>query len=123
MAKEVFKSFLILVAASVFLTSCVTAVHRGAIAMKIDDTTAHVGLAADEVTPGDHVEIFSNKCKNIRAGRIGTTADGINAEQFCEKISKGHGKVVSIINKDYVVVKFDSGVAFQEGDIIEKYSH
>ncbi len=118
-----FKLFLISVMASLFLTSCVTAVHRGVVAMKIDESTAHVGLAADEVMPGDHVELYSNKCKNTKVGRVGIKSEQLNIEQSCEKVSKGHGKVVSIINKDYVVVKFDSGVAFQEGDTIEKHSH
>lgn len=106
-----FKSFFVLVVGSLFVTSCATSVHRGVVAMKIDENTAHVGLSQNEVNIGDHVELYSNKCRYKKA------------EQSCEKVSKGHGTVTSIINNDYVTIKFDSGVSFQEGDFIEKHSH
>ncbi len=91
--------------------ACASAVHRGVVAMKIDDSTAHVGLNKSEVSVGDHVELFSNQCHNIKV-------DGV-----CKKISKGHGLVTGVINNDYVSVKFDQGVTFKEGDFIEKHSH
>lgn len=105
------KSFFILVVGSLFITSCATYIHRGVVAMKVDENTAHVGLNNNEVNIGDHVELYSNKCRNLKS------------EQFCKKVSKGHGTVLSFINDDYVSVKFDSGVSFQEGDFIEKHSH
>ena len=105
------KSFMILVTASLFITSCATSVHRGVVAMKVDENTAHVGLNQNEVSIGDHVELYSNKCRNKKL------------DQFCEKVAKGHGTVTSVISSDYVAIKFDSGVSFQEGDFIEKHSH
>lgn len=81
--------------------------------MKISDNTAHVGLGKNEVQVGDHVELYGNRC--INAGR--------NTERSCEKISKGHGTVTQILSDNYAAVQFDQGVAFQEGDFIEKHSH
>ena len=80
--------------------------------MKVDENTAHVGLNKNEVAIGDHVQLYGNKCTNAGKG-----------QHQCTKISKGHGLVADVINDDYVSVKFDSGVTFQEGDYIEKHSH
>ena len=81
--------------------------------MKIDESTAHVGLKKNEVTVGDHVELYGNKCK--KSGR--------ETEQSCEKVLKGHGAITGILNDNYSAVKFENGVAFQEGDFVEKHSH
>lgn len=105
------KSLIALIAGALVLSSCASQLHRGVIAMKIDENTAHVGLNKNEVTVGDHVELYGNKC---------TTTKG---QQNCKKISKGHGIVTEVLSDDYAAVKFDSGVAFQEGDFIEKHSH
>lgn len=96
-----------------FLGSCAsTSIHRGVVAMKVSDSIAHVGLQQNEATVGDHVELYTNKCNRIKG-----------EEQICKKISKGHGRITSIISSDYVSVEFDKGVVFQEGDFIEKHSH
>lgn len=95
------------------LSSCAsTSIHRGVVAMKVSDSIAHVGLQQNEASVGDHVELYSNKCNRIKG-----------EDQICKKISKGHGKVLSIISPDYVSVEFDQGITFQEGDFIEKHSH
>ena len=98
-------------AAIALLGGCATGFHRGVVAMKIDDSTAHVGLNRDEAKVGDHVELYGNQCKG-RKGDI-----------VCTKINKGHGAVTEILNDNYVAVKFEPGVAFQEGDFIEKHTH
>lgn len=96
-----------------FLASCAsTSIHRGVVAMKVSDSIAHVGLRQNEATVGDHVELYTNKCSSIKG-----------EEQICKKISKGHGRITSIISSDYVSVEFDQGIVFQEGDFIEKHSH
>jgi hypothetical protein len=92
------------------VAGCATT-HRGVVAMKIDENTAHVGLNKNEVAVGDHVQLYGNKCTSTKV------------EQNCKKISKGHGVVSQILSDDYAAVKFDIGVAFQEGDFIEKHSH
>jgi len=106
-----FKSAFVLVVGALILSSYSTQLHRGVVAMKIDENTAHVGLNKAEVSIGDHVELYGSKC---------TTAKG---QRNCKKISKGHGVVTEVLSDDYAAVKFDSGVAFQEGDFIEKHSH
>lgn len=108
-----FKNKMVLVALALVMSSCASQLHRGVIAMKINDNTAHVGLSKNEVTVGDHVELYGNKC----------TGSAKNTERSCEKVSKGHGVVTQILNDNYASVQFDNGVAFQEGDFIEKHSH
>lgn len=108
-----FKSVSVLIAGALILSSCATQLHRGVVAMKIDESTAHVGLNATEVKVGDHVQLYGSKCTQ---GNKGTPTK-------CTKFSKGHGVVTEALSADYVAVKFDSGVAFQEGDFIEKHSH
>lgn len=96
-----------------FLAGCAS-MHRGVVAMKIDERTAHVGLNSDEVAVGDHVELYGSQC----------TGGGKQKEaRACTKILKGHGTVTKILGANYTEVQFDSGVAFQEGDFIEKHSH
>ncbi len=100
------------VVAAFVAAGCASQLHRGVVAMKIDDTTAHVGLNQNEVSVGDHVQLYGNSCAN--AGR---------GQQKCKKVSKGHGQVTEKISDDYVAVQFDPGVTFKEGDYIEKHSH
>ncbi len=97
----------------IICSSCASQLHRGVVAMKIDDNTAHVGLNKNEVSIGDHVELYGTNCLRELGGR----------DYNCEKFSKGHGTVIQILNDNYTTVKFDSGVAFKEGDYIEKHTH
>lgn len=98
-------------ASLITLAGCATGYHRGVVAMKIDGSTAHVGLNRNEAKAGDHVELYGNVCTGPKDGRE------------CKRISKGHGVVSEIISDNYVAVKFDQGVSFQEGDFIEKHTH
>ena len=106
------KKMILISVALLITSSCATNIHRGVVAMKVSETTAHVGLNNNEVSVGDHVELLSNQCSSVKG-----------EERSCRKISKGHGKVTSVINANYVAVEFNQGVAFQEGDFIEKHSH
>ena len=81
--------------------------------MKVDENTAHVGLNKNEASIGDHVQLYANNCTPTTKGE----------NRVCKKVSKGHGIVTQVISEDYAAVKFDQGVIFQEGDIIEKHSH
>ncbi len=108
-----FKKAVLLVSAAVALSSCASQVHRGVVAMKISDSTAHVGLKNNEVSVGDHVELYSNKCPISRTDTMKT----------CQKVLKGHGTVTEIINDNYAAVKFENGVTFNEGEFVEKHSH
>ena len=108
-----FKKAIIVVSGALILSSCASKVHRGVVAMKMDESTAHVGIKDNEVKVGDHVELYGNKC----------TFNRVAQDQSCVRVSKGHGIITQILNADYSTVKFDSGVVFQEGDTIEKHSH
>jgi hypothetical protein len=100
--------------AGVFLIAgCVSSVKRGSVAMKVDESIAHVAMNKDEVQVGDHVELYGNSCKK----------NGKGEAMRCEKILKGHGQVTKIINDSYSEVTFESGAKFVEGDFIEKHSH
>ena len=94
-------------------SSCASQLHRGVVAMKIDDSTAHVGLNRSEVKIGDHVELYGNDCRRDTGGQ----------DYSCQKFSKGHGRVTQILNDNYAAIKFDPGVMFKEGDYIEKHTH
>ncbi len=107
---------LTILAATLLLSSCSTTLHRGIIAMKLDEHTAHIGLNSKEVNVGDHVELFENKCiKPLKNAPINTPS--------CQKIHKGYGVVTKLIGEDYSEVKFDVGVNFEEGNFVEKHSH
>lgn len=108
-----FKKAVILVTGALILSSCASKLHRGVVAMKIDDSNAHVTLNRSEVSVGDHVELYGNKCAIVPGTR----------SKSCEKVEKGHGVVTEVLNDNYSAIKFDSGVTFQEGDFIEKHSH
>jgi hypothetical protein len=97
-------------------TGCASAVHRGVVAMKLDDRKAHVGIGGKEVAVGDHVELYRNQCESGGSARQGGT-------RSCTKTSTGHGVVSKVLSSDYSEVSFDPGVEFHEGDTVEKHDH
>ena len=102
-----------MIAFGAMVSGCATGFHRGVVAMKVDEETAHVGINKEEVNVGDHVQLFSNQCTSGPRG----------SNRKCVKIPKGHGDVVEILGEHYVSVKFEKGVQFNEGDFIEKHGH
>lgn len=110
---------LILATAAVFaLTSCAHhQMMRGSVAMKANGQEAHVCLGENEVKVGDRVIAFRNECKpgpgfegSVRGGR-GVT---------CKLEKLGGGTVISLLNDHYSTVRFDQGVTFEEGTVVEK---
>ncbi len=71
-------------------------VRRGVIAMRVDDSTAHVSMGGGEVGVGDHVELFRNVC----AGGGGKVADGMGPKT-CRKEPMGHGEISETLGADY----------------------
>lgn len=110
-----FKAVLVLTVASATLAGCAHGIMRGSVAMKTSENEAHVCLGNGEVKPGDRVQVFRNVCPgkgpNIRASSSGA---------FCRKEGIGLGTVAQVLNEHYSVVKFDPGVPFEEGTLIEK---
>ena len=99
-------------AALLLSTGCVHQLRHGTIAMKENDTMAHVSI--HDVKPGDHIELFQNKCKgtNGSAGRFGI-------ERTCEREKLGIGTVKNVFNDHYSLVEFPNGTRFKEGDFVE----
>lgn len=100
----------------IFASGCASTVHRGVVAMKMNDTDAHVGFGSKEVSAGDHVQLFRNQCKKIGPGSDGPTTN-------CTRKALGHGTVTKVYSEDYSAVKFEGGVDFKEGDSVEKHPH
>ncbi len=96
------------------LSGCAHSVMRGSVAMKTSENEAHVCLGKGEVAVGDRVTLYRNACVGGGAG----SADRGGAS--CEKKEVGMGSVQQILNKHYSVVRFDQGVQFDEGSIVEK---
>ena len=96
------------------LSGCAHSVMRGTVAMKTGDDEAHVCLGKGEVKSGDRVNIFKNVCtgKGASIRLTGTVGS-------CEIKDLGMGTVKDIINDHYSVVKFDPGVQFEEGTMVE----
>lgn len=99
-------------AVALILTGCTHGLMRGSVAMKVSDTEAHVCMENSKV--GERVTLFKNNCPNKGGARLGGSGGS------CEKVQLGQGTVTEILNQHYSVVKFDSGVSFEEGTFVEK---
>ncbi|MCO6429667.1 MAG: hypothetical protein J5J00_02320 [Deltaproteobacteria bacterium] len=103
------KKFLAMVGIA-FLSGCAATSPRGVVAMKISDEEAHVCVRKQDVRDGDKVAIYKNVC---------TRNAGKPALSSCELKRIGSGVVTSQLNDHYSVVRFDKGVEYSEGDVIE----
>lgn len=100
------------------LTGCAHGAMRGTVAMKTSDSEAHVCLGEGDVKPGDRVTLYRNVCATKGSPRA---VGGRNIPVgTCERLELGKGTVEQAINKHYSLVKFDSGVTFEEGTFVEK---
>lgn len=109
------KNVLTVIITAIAFSSCAHSVMRGTVAMKTSPDEAHVCLGQGEVKAGDRVDVYKNVC----------TGQGLNSQistvtALCEKKLMGMGTVKEIINGHYSVVKFDSGVQFGEGTLVER---
>jgi hypothetical protein len=109
-------SGLIFLAAAI--SGCATT-HRASIVMKMSESEAHISMGQGEVVVGDHVELYRNVC--TKSGSPGERAGG--GPKKCEKQLFGHGEISQLLGNDYAVVKFPAGIAFSEGDTVEKHIH
>lgn len=96
------------------IIGCAHNTMRGSVAMKEDNSEAHVCLGKNEVKAGDRVTLFKNDCKAVAGGGEADTSGS------CEKVRIGEGTVERTLNEHYSIVKVDPGVKFQEGTIVEK---
>ena len=110
------KIFLPMSAATLILTGCAHGLMMGSVAMKVSDDEAHVCMDTAHTKVGDRLELFKNICKSPKGG----LRSGLGDVASCTKTQLGEGTVTKILNEHYSVVKFDSGVAFEEGTFVEK---
>jgi hypothetical protein len=95
---------------------CAHELMRGSVAMKVSDTEAHVCMDKSEAIVGDRVTLFKNDCPGPKAG----PRSDVWVARGCKKTKLGEGTVTENLNEHYSVVKFDTGVAFDEGTFVEK---
>jgi len=81
---------------------------RGSVVMKIDPTTAHVCLGANEVAVSDRIRLYKNEC----------TASG--RRSICKKVTVAEGTVTQLLDEHYSLVTFPAGTTFEEGYTVEK---
>jgi hypothetical protein len=109
------KSLLVVTAFSLAVVGCAPSVHRGSVAMKINDTEAHVCMDKGEASPGDKVAIYRNDCPRPLSSRYPTGGG-------CKKVHVGGGVVTRNLNEHYSEVRVNPGVQFEEGMFVEKES-
>jgi hypothetical protein len=110
------RSVLLVAVAVAVLSSCARhQMMRGSVAMKVSPQEAHVCLGKNEVKVGDRVVAFRNECKP-KPGLEASERGGV----ICGLQRLGGGTVVSLLNDHYSTVKFDKGVKFEEGTVVEK---
>jgi hypothetical protein len=104
-----------------FIVACAGTTRRGSVVMKLNESEAHISMGQGDVNVGDHVELYRNICTSTRNDNVGERHGG--GKVTCEKKLYGHGEVSQLLGNDYALVKFPAGVAFAEGDTVEKHSH
>lgn len=113
-----FKPWLLGISIPVLLSSCSHAAMRGNVAMKVGDQLAHVCLGENEVKVGDRVAAIKNKCPTD--GPTAQRGGNIAQSGLCSRVNIGEGAVIQLLNEHYSVVRFDPGVNFEEGTLVEK---
>lgn len=97
-----------------FTVSCAThKFMRGTVAMKVDESTAHVCLGENDVKRGDRVIFYKNECNSVGGARSGGDGE-------CELKILGEGKVDKILNSHYSQVETNGKFSFEEGTLVQK---
>ena len=98
-----------------FSSSCAHT-HRATIAMKVNESEAHVGLGSGEVKKGDSIALYKNKC--VRP--LGGIHQGVHNDPVCEKVKVGEGRIIEVLNAQFSVAQIAPGAEFDEGTVVEK---
>ena len=109
-------SALIVGAIFVALTGCSTQARQGQVAMKIDDTVAHVSFSPGELRAGDSIKIERNECTST----IDRNFSRARSKTDCRLVIIGRGSLTEVLNDHYGVAKLDRPVVFKEGDKVSK---
>lgn len=100
--------------AMAFALGCAASAHRGVVAMKIDEGSAHVCIDPGEAKVGDQLTVFRNECSQPLPG---SKARGI---PLCKKNRIGTATITSFLNEHYAEARFTDGTEFREGDMVER---
>ena len=95
---------------------------RGSVAMKVNDREAHVCMGEGEVQAGDRVVAYENVCRPDQETPWIPNQEILLSEAGrprCRRVKVGAGQVERTLNEHYSVVRFDDGVRFHEGTIVE----
>lgn len=98
-------------------TAACTSVRPGVVRMKVDDTTAHVALEQGQAEVGDSIALIESRCPRGPT----PTRTRKPASDKCRRVVVGIGAVTELLNDQYSVVKFPSGLTFEEGDAVQVY--
>ncbi|MBK24526.1 MAG: hypothetical protein CME70_11080 [Halobacteriovorax sp.] len=97
-----------------WLVSCSSNPHkfmRGNVVMKMSEKDAHICLGNNEVDVGNSIIFYNNDCN-----QYDNSIEGLGG--LCKLIEIGKGRVESIINSHYSLVKTDGSFQFKEGDLV-----
>lgn len=114
MKSKIIRVLVLGISVMAFAVGCASSVHRGVVAMKIDEHTAHVCIDPDEAKVGDHLSVFRNECSQPIPG---SKSRGI---PVCKKRPVGSATIISYFNEHYAEARFANGTAFKEGDMVER---
>lgn len=95
--------------------SAYAAVVRAPVAMKINDTEAHICVGKEEVKVGDKFTAFKNECKRAQGGKAMTEGFG----ETCKKVKLGDATIKQLLNEHYALLTFEPGVKFDERSFVE----
>lgn len=91
-----------------------SATKKPEVAMKIDDSVAHVSFAPGTLSNGDKIKILREQCT------LPPTTLRTRRTVECKDTLIGRGTLVEVLNDHYGVAKFAVPVQFKEGDKVLK---
>lgn len=98
------------------LIGCSTQTKQGQVAMKIDDTVAHVSFSPGELKAGDLIKIERNECSQV----VDRNSSRARTKTDCRIVVVGRGTLTEVLNDHYGVAKLDRAVTFKEGDKVSR---
>lgn len=111
------------------LLGCSTQTKQGRVAMKIDDTVAHVSFSPGELEVGDLVKVERIECTDLIfpkslgvRSRTARRYSNASSKTDCRSVVIGRGTLTEVLNDHYGVAKLDRPIIFKEGDKVSKDS-
>ena len=98
------------------LIGCSTQTKQGQVAMKIDDTVAHVSFSPGELKAGDLIKIERSEFSQV----VDRNSSRARTKTDCRIVVIGRGTLTEVLNDHYGVAKLDRAVTFKEGDKVSR---